>query len=123
MAFLDISLIESCISSAAAATEETFFETCSLAAETTFACTAVSSALPAICWLTAVNSSDDEAVVAAFCPVIRSGSTMISRVLLIPSTIFRKSPGCFEASARNAILPLAADFDNISVSAASDYIC
>jgi hypothetical protein len=47
-ALAEISRMEACISSVAAATEATFFETCSLAAETTPAWTAVSSALLAI---------------------------------------------------------------------------
>jgi len=48
LAFLAISRMELCICSPPAATVATLRETCSLAAETTFACVAVSSALPAI---------------------------------------------------------------------------
>ncbi len=80
LAFLAISRIEACISSVAVATDATFFETCSLAAETTLACTAVSSALPAICWLTAVSSSDEVANALAFSAVNLSGSTIAAKV-------------------------------------------
>ena len=52
LALFEISRMEAIISSLPAATTATFFETSSLAAETTLACVAVSSALPAICWLT-----------------------------------------------------------------------
>ena len=44
------------ISSVPVATVATFLLTCSAAAEATLACAAVSSALDAICWLTAVSS-------------------------------------------------------------------
>ena len=73
----------------AEATEATFAETSSLAADTTFACVAVSSALPAICWLTEASSSEEEDKVAAFCAVTLSGSTIASRVLLTPWMIVR----------------------------------
>ena len=58
--FFAISRIEADISSAPEATTSTFLLTCSLAAETTPACVEVSSAFPAICWLTLLNSSEAE---------------------------------------------------------------
>ena len=56
LAFLAISRMLAPISSAPVATVVTFLLTCSAAAEATLACAAVSSALEAICWLTAVSS-------------------------------------------------------------------
>ena len=114
-AFLAISRMDACICSEAEATEETFCETCSLAAETTLAWVAVSSALPAICWLTAVSSSDEEASVLAFCAVTFSGSTTVSRVLFTPSTILRKAPWCLLTSDRTPSLPSPAAWDNTLV--------
>ena len=65
-AFLAISLMLAVISSAAVATVWTFLLTCSDAAETTFACALVSSALELIWVLTAVNSSELLASEVAF---------------------------------------------------------
>jgi hypothetical protein len=72
--------MEVCISSELAATTETRRDTSSLAWATTLACTEVSSALPAICWLTAVSSSAELASAAAFCAMRDMLSRKVSRI-------------------------------------------
>ncbi len=67
--------MEATISSLPAATTATFLETSSLAEETTLACVAVSSALPASWWLMAVSCSADaptELALLAIWPMLRA---------------------------------------------------
>jgi hypothetical protein len=89
LALLAISRMEACICSLPVATTVTFLDTCSLAAETTLAWVAVSSALEAIWLLTAVSSSADEASAEAWLAATFKGSTTVSSVWLKPSTILR----------------------------------
>ena len=72
LAFLAISLMLAPISSAPVATVVTFLLTCSAAAEATLACAAVSSALDAICWLTAVSCRDELASVWAISAMLET---------------------------------------------------
>ena len=72
LAFLAISRMLAPISSAPVATVVTFLLTCSAAAEATLACAAVSSALDAICWLTAVSCRDELASVWAISAMLET---------------------------------------------------